>query len=246
MSQRLILKNSRVCGKTTKSDLALASLGLRGSTPNDDGTDGEGGSEGGSGTGDGDGDGSGSEDRGGNGGGSGDDKDGNDGESVETIRKRMQAADRRAAEAERRLKEIEEKDLSEQQKKDRELEDLRSYREQSESEIASLSLQVSFLSVNDVQWHDPSIALSQVDLESIKGEDGKVDKKALKREIERLQKEKPYLVKDTGTGGDAGGGAGGGKGQGSSGAGVGSGTGGKKGGGLSEEELRRRYPSLNV
>jgi hypothetical protein len=243
MSQRLILKNSRACGKTTKDDLVLASLGLRGSTPNDDGGDGGDGSEGQNVDDSGDGDGSGSEDRDGNGGGSGDDAEG--AEDSAALKRRMQAADRRAAEAERRLKEIEDANLSEQQKKDRELEDLRSFREQADSQIANLTLQVSFLSVNDVQWHDPAIALSQVDLDAIKDDEGKVDKKALKREIERLKKDRPYLVKSASTGGDSGGGAGEG-GHGASGSGVGSGTGGKKGGGLSEEELRRRYPSLNV
>lgn len=166
-------------------------------------------------------------------------------EDLDTVRNRMKAADRRASAAEKELKDLRDAQLSETEKKDKELEELRAFRPEAEKVIANLEAKVAFLSINDVAWHDPAIALSQIDFSTVTDEDGKIDNAELKKAVKKLAEGKSYLVK-TSTG-ESGGGAGEGQGAGASGGGVGSGKGGsKKGGALSDEELRQRYPALYV
>lgn len=242
MSQRLIQNIPGSKAVCTGTIFGQHLYELRGATPNDDGDD-EGGSASGSGDG-GDG-GTGTESSGSENGESGSGSD-QDGEDVDAVKARMQAADRRASKAEARVKELEEAQLTADQKKDKELSELRTFKEEAPKVIANLEAKVAFLSINDVSWNDPDIALGQLKLSEVIDEDGQIDKAALKKAVEKLAKEKPFLVK-TSTGGDSGGGAGGGSGAGASGGGVGSGGKSSKNNGvLSDEELRRRYPALNV
>jgi len=226
-----------------------------GASPDDDG--GEGGTGGAGGTG-----GSGSEGQGGEGGtgsgdaGAGGNKDGDDGKKVVTkeeydkIMERMQAADRNRAAVEKQLKELQEKDLTEQEKVLKRVPELEATVAELTTENKGLKAKVAFLGLDGFSWHEPDIALGQVDLSEVLKDDGEtIDKAKLKKEAERLAKDKPFLVKavkDDDKGGKGGSNGAGGNGQGSSGSGVGSGTGGAgSNSGLSDEALRKKYPALN-
>jgi hypothetical protein len=65
--------------------------------------------------------------------------------------------------------------------------------------ISGLRLQVAFLSANQHEWHDGEVALSLAQskgyLEDVVDEEsGEVDKKALKKALDRLATEHKYLV----------------------------------------------------
>lgn len=225
MSQRLINDSS-----------ADELIVLRGSAPEDGEHEGGSGSESGS-TGSNVGSSTGSE--GGNDEGKGE-KSSYSKEEYEAIDARMKAADRRATLAENKITEAEKAKMTDDQRKDHDLEESRKTSEAQAKENQDLRVQIAFLSVNDVSWHNPAIALSQIDLATVVSEDGTVDQKALKAAVKRLATEQPFLVKvvqgTEGTGG-----------HGTSGGSVGSGTNnGGKPGALSEDELRRRYPALYV
>lgn len=137
-----------------------------------------------------------------------------DADEAERLRKRMQAADRRAEEAERKIREIADKDKDELTKaKDRATE-LEATVEEKDKTIRNLQLQVAFLSANKHAWHDPDTALDLADrngyLEDVVDDDGKVDRKALGKALDRLATEKAFLVKteekknDDGPGGPSG------------------------------------------
>lgn len=196
-------------------------------------------------------------DNGGNGDGSGGSGEGADGKDsgtdkseLEKLSERMRAADRRAAAAEAKLKELEEKDLSEQEKIAKRLPELEQAVSKLTEENKGLKAKVAFLGLDGFSWHDPDVALSQVDLSEAIDADGNVDKKALKKAAEELAKNKTFLVKssaDSGKGGDGKGGQGGtgnGGGQGSSGSNVGGSGKGGTGNGLDENALRQKYPAL--
>jgi hypothetical protein len=225
---------------------------IAGASPDDPSND-EGGA-GGSGDGGGEG---GSEGQGG-GDGDGTDKgaDGKDSETVskaeyDKIQERMKAADRNAAEALKKLRELEEKDLSEQEKVLKRVPELEQTVATLTEENKGLKAKVAFLGFDGFSWHDPDVALGQVDLSEVLKEDGTIDKKALKKAAEDLSKSKPFLVKSANDSGNGDGKGGDGKGsgsggQGSSGAGVGSGGKGGSGNGVDEAALKAKYPALNV
>jgi hypothetical protein len=228
---------------------------IGGASPDDPSNGGEGGT-GGSGDGGGSG---GSEGQGGDNGGSGDGSGGSgegaDGNKSGTVDKaeydkvleRMKAADRNAAQALAKLKELEEKDLSEQEKIAKRLPELEETVSKLAEENKGLKAKVAFLGLDGFSWHDPDVALGQVDLSEAIDAEGNVDKTALKKAAEKLAKEKTFLVKSAnddkgGSGGK--GGQGGGSGQGSSGSNVGSGGKGGTGNGNDEASLRQKYPAL--
>lgn len=231
MSQRLIKKT--LSDLTTRSGLAVAAL--RGSEPDDGTGDGNGnGDNGSSGSGDGGGSGDGNGD-GGNNSDDGASTDGKDDPEKEALRKRMVAADRRASDLEKRLKEFEDKDKTESQRLTDEVTNLKAQNEELQKALREAKVQNAFLTSNDYQWQDPDTALRLADLSEVVDEDGEVDKKALKRALKDLADGKPFLVKTQEANGS--------NGSGQSGAGVGSG---KKGGKqeFDENELLRRYSSL--
>lgn len=234
---------------------------IAGASPDDPSND-DGGA---GGSGDGGGAGGGSEGQGGDNGGSGDGSggsgegaDGNKSGSVDKaeydkVLERMKAADRNAAQALAKLKELEEKDLSEQEKIAKRLPELEETVSKLTEENKGLKAKVAFLGLDGFSWHDPDVALGQVDLSEAIDAEGNVDKKALKKAAEDLAKNKTFLVKssgDSGKGGDGkggnGSGAGGnnGGGSGSSGSNVGGGGKGGTGNGLDENALRAKYPAL--
>jgi hypothetical protein len=116
----------------------------------------------------------------------------------EKLRKRIKAADRRASEAERKVRELEDADKSEAEKATARVTELEKENGDLQSEVSTLRLQNAFLTANKQKWHDPDVALdlarSKKFLEDVVDEDGEVDKKALGKALERLAKEHPYLV----------------------------------------------------
>lgn len=167
-------------------------------------------------------------------------------EEYNALKERMQAADKAKAAAEAKVKEAEDAkkdDLTKAQDKVKEHETALAERDQT---IASLRLENAFLSANTVTWHDPDEALASAQrngyLEGVVKDNGDIDKGALKKALERLSKEKGFLVKSA-SGGEGEGGSGGSGGSGSSGGNVGGGKGGK-GNQLSDEDILRRFPAI--
>lgn len=231
MSQRLIKKT--LSDLTTRSGLAVAAL--RGSEPDDGTGDGNGnGDNGSSGSGDGGGSGDGNGD-GGNNSDDGASTDGKDDPEKEALRKRMVAADRRASDLEKRLKEFEDKDKTESQRLADEVQSAKATIEGLQKDLREARLHNAFLTSNEYTWHDPDAAMRLADLSEVLDDDGNVDKNALKKALKSLAEGKAFLVK-TQDGSN-------GNGSGPSGSGVGSG---KKQGGkeFDETELMRRYSSL--
>lgn len=226
---------------------------IGGASPDDPSND-DGSGAGGNDSGSGDGGGSGSEGTGGDGTGNG--ADGNNSDTVakaeyEKVLERMKAADRNAAAAAAKLKELEEKDLSEQEKVAKRLPELEQQVTVLAEENKGLKAKVAFLESSTHSWHDPEAALKLVDLTGVYNDEGELDKKALKKAMDDLAKEKTFLVKssaDNGGGGKGGqnGASGNGSGQGSSGSNVGGGGRGGNGNGLDEAALRKKYPALNL
>jgi len=117
--------------------------------------------------------------------------------------------------------------------------------------IDRLAVENAFHLANNVEWHNPKRALGMLDLSDVKVENGKVDADKIKKKIEQLAKDEPYLVKSGGEEGD------GASGSGSNGnSSNGAGSGGKKTGtppgkqkagagtGRDVESLAKKYPAL--
>lgn len=171
---------------------------------------------------------------------SGDDDDDTD-DRLKRMEKRMKAADKRASDAEARLRKIDDSkkdDLTKAQDRVTEVEEENTTLKET---VNGLRLQIAFLSANDVTWHKPSTALrlaqSEGYLEDVVDDDGNVDEKAMKKALSAFAKENEYLVN-----------------KGSGGSGGGSGSSGEPAGGRSkngkddkqvEEKDRRRAPALN-
>lgn len=222
-----------------------------GASPDDPSNDDKG--SGGSGDGGGEGGSEGQGDKGDDGkGGTGDGAGGNKSETVDKaeydkVLERMKAADRNSAAALAKLKELEEKDLSEQEKVLKRVPELEQSLKDLQEENKGLKARVAFLGLDGFSWHDPDVALAQVDLSEVTNEDGTINKKELKKAAEALAKEKAFLVKAASDDkGDDKGKGGSGNGQGSSGSGVGSGGRGAGNNGTDEAALKAKYPALNV
>jgi hypothetical protein len=119
---------------------------------------------------------------------------------LEAMRKRMKAADKRAAELDRKLRDLQDKDKPELERAKTDLEEITAERDLLRKEMSDLRLQNAFLTANKVTWHDPDTALALAQskgyLEDVVDEDdGSVDRKALAKALERLSKEHKYLVK---------------------------------------------------
>ena len=133
---------------------------------------------------------------------SGSDDDGSDKVSradLVALEKRMKAADRRAEAAEKALKEKTDAEKGELQKAQDDLKEVQAGLEDAQKVIQSLRLENAFLTANKHTWHEPETALNLAQsagyLDDIMDEDGKVDKPALTKALDRLAKDKKYLVK---------------------------------------------------
>lgn len=130
------------------------------------------------------------------------DKGGDDDSAVELerMRKRMKAADRARAEAEKKAKRLEDEKKDDLTKATDEVTELKGQIGTLQTEVSGLRLQNAFLTSNTQTWHDPDTALalaqSKKYLEDVVDEEsGEVDRPVLKKALDRLAKEHPYLVK---------------------------------------------------
>lgn len=187
---------------------------------------------------------SGSGDDGGNDDGDDDDDSGDDGDDDEKVtkadlirmEKRMKAADKRASDAEARLRKIDDSKKDDLTKATERVTELEGEAEEKDSTISSLRLQIAFLSSNDITWHKPGTALRLAQSEGYLSDldtddDGNISPKAMSKALKELAKDHAYLVKPRDGAGPSGGSAGGRSGNG-------------KDDKVVEAEDRRRAPAL--
>jgi hypothetical protein len=181
-----------------------------------------------------------------------DDKDGNtdsDGDTdksgtvspdeYEKLKKRMQAADRRASQAEAKAKQYEDRDKDALEVASERIKELEAAVKAKEEVLRKQGLENAFHASNTITWHNPSLALKELDLDGVQDEEtGEIDRTALKRNIEKLAKAQPYLVK---TDADSNGG----KPKGKSGSNPGGSPQGNNGGKDADRALlEKKYPAL--
>lgn len=127
--------------------------------------------------------------------------DDGDKEDPEVLRRRLKMADKRADEALDRLKKLEDAKKDDLTKATERAEELEKTVAEKDSVIRELRLKNAFLSANKHSWHDPDEALASAErngyLEDVVSDDddGDVDKVRLGKALDRLAKEKPFLVK---------------------------------------------------
>jgi hypothetical protein len=115
-------------------------------------------------------------------------------EEFEALRRRMQAADRKASAAESKLAELDKAKLGEKERAERERDEARQASEALADKLRDQSRKIAFLSSNKYTWHDPESALLLVDMSDVEiDDDGKVT--GMEAAIERLAKSKPFLLK---------------------------------------------------
>lgn len=119
---------------------------------------------------------------------------------LEETERRMKAADKRADAAEKKIKEQEDAKKDELTKATDELQEAQQKIDALAKENTSLKLQNAFLTANKHSWHDPDTALALAEtggyLEGvIDEEDGSVDKKVLGSALDKLARDKAFLVK---------------------------------------------------
>jgi hypothetical protein len=183
---------------------------------------------------------------------SGDDASTSDGQSADTtegddkvnrtdydaIKQRMQAADKRSAELEQKLKAIEDKDKSELERATERAKTLEQEVNTLRSENQQLKLERTMLSDPEwgaERWQDPEEVLDKLNRavrdEQVTVTDGQPDKDSVKKFLKDLASKKSYLLKPS-----AGNGAGG-----KSGASVGGGDRRGKDGAMTDDEVRSKY-----
>lgn len=159
-------------------------------------------------------------------------------EEHERLKARMQAADKSAAEALKKVKEFEDKDKSETERLTSQVEDLTKTNADLVEENKRLRFDNAFAMQSKHSWQDPEIVLGLVrNHEAVTvEEDGTI--KGLDKALEAIAKTKPYLLKSD-EGGD------GQQPPPASGSGTGSG---KKNdpSKMDEDALRKKYPALQI
>lgn len=121
-------------------------------------------------------------------------------EELERQRERTRAADQRAADLQRQLKEIQDKDLPELDKLKRDHEEAVRERDELRESLKAERLEKAFLKDNKYKWKNPATALKLADLSSVEvDDDGKVT--GLTAALDALAKSDPYLL-DADTSGD--------------------------------------------
>ncbi len=108
-----------------------------------------------------------------------------------TIR-RMKAADQTAAAQAAKLKEYEDKNLSEQEKLKRDAAEAKAEAVQLQKDKEDLTLRLAFLADTTYQWRNPEHALRLVDLSEVEQKDGKIT--GLKEAAKKLAEEHKYLL----------------------------------------------------
>lgn len=116
-------------------------------------------------------------------------------DDFDALQKRMQAADQRAAKAEKDLQDIKDKDLDEKTRAEKERDDAKAALEAAQQVIKSLRLENAFLRDTTHTWHDPSDVLAFIERDErvTIDDDGKVQ--GLEAALKELATKKSYLVK---------------------------------------------------
>ena len=209
---------------------------IMGAAEGDGGEGSDGGGDGGTG-------GSGSEGQGDGGDGQGGDGDKGDEpkggtitqEDYDALKRRMQAADKRASDAEAKIKEHEDAQKDELTKATDRVTELEQENKELSEATTQLRIENEFLASNKYTWHNPKRALSLADLSEVTIEDdGKVV--GLDKALDALAKSDAYLLKSEKDGEEE-------PPEGSSGSGAGSGRKGDKKT-VDKEALQKKYPAL--
>lgn len=116
-------------------------------------------------------------------------------EEYEAIQNRMRAADKRAADFEKKFTEAERAKMDETERTKVELTEARAEVEKQKALNRKLSLDLAFISDNTYKWKDADSALKLADLSGVEiGEDGTV--KGLKEALKTLADTKKFLLED--------------------------------------------------
>lgn len=133
-----------------------------------------------------------------------DDESGSDSDTVSKadylkLQKKLKASDRNVRELGDKLKSREDKDKDDLTKATDRVTELEGTLKEQATTISQLRMANAFLTANTHNWHDSDMALeiasSKGYLEDVVDDDGDVDKKALKKALDKLAKEHKYLVK---------------------------------------------------
>jgi hypothetical protein len=134
------------------------------------------------------------------------DKDEKDGKNkagaeadAEALRNKIRLADKRAAEAERKLQELTDKDKSALEVAERKLAEAEAKTAELATKLKTKALENAFMAVNEYTWHDPDDAIAAATrlglLEGVQDDDGEVDQTKLKAALVKLIKAKPHYLK---------------------------------------------------
>ena len=120
-------------------------------------------------------------------------------DDFEKLQRQLSAADQKRTQVEQELQQLKDKDLSEMDKAKKDLQSVTEERDSLLGEVNKLRLANAFLSANTITWNDAEVAL---EIASSKGyladavsDKGEVDSKELAKALEKLSKDKPFLVK---------------------------------------------------
>lgn len=126
-------------------------------------------------------------------------------EEYDRLLARMQAADRAKSQAELKVKEYEDKGKGELELAQSRVAELEAANAELSSALTTAKRDQAFLVNNTVKWHDPKLAMQQVEWDGVVNEDsGAINDAVLKKAIEALAKQRPYLVATEDTGKPAG------------------------------------------
>jgi hypothetical protein len=116
----------------------------------------------------------------------------------DTIRAQLRAADQKRTEAENQLRQLLEKDLPEQEKLKKALDEAAAARDAATAQLRQTRIENAFLTDNKYKWKNPKTALKLADLSKVEvNDDGTVLN--LSAALEALAKSDPYLIDDTPT-----------------------------------------------
>lgn len=115
------------------------------------------------------------------------------------LKAQLSAADTKRTAAETELQQLKDKDLSEKDKAVKDLQTVTDERDSLLKTVNELRLANAFLSANTITWNDSEVALeianSKGYLADAVSDKGEVDSKELAKALEKLSKDKPFLVK---------------------------------------------------
>lgn len=120
---------------------------------------------------------------------------------LEALKQKLSLSDRRAQQAEDKLKELERAQLSEADRVKAELAEAKAEADRLKEEIKSEKINNAFLTDNTYSWHDPRAALRLADLSGVEiKESGQVT--GLKDALKAVADANPWMLKPSGDGTD--------------------------------------------